>query len=208
VVEFWDAIVAAYDYMKGQVVDLLVDVSGCGTEFPLNLVPEDVCKAVAEYAVEAVLMYFGIPPSLPNSSDLYAAAEGQLTDVLYEWAATHGLSCPDVLEEECKEQLQKMLDEVVSEAKVQTSKAAQASAASVGFLWLNPEIVVVPEPRGTLQPAIFTTTFTRKPDATDDAAVPEQANPVYHLQGERQDWHWYDYDNKQQIEHATVSGTP
>jgi hypothetical protein len=208
VVEFWDAVVAAFDYLKGQVVDLLVEISGCGQSgTPLGFVPADTSKAVAKFAVDATLMYFGIPPSLPNSSDLYAAAKGQMVDVVYEFAGSYNISCGP-LEEECKKQLAKMLDEVVAQAKTQMSKAAQASAASVGILWLNPEIVVVPEPRGTLQPAIFTTTFTRKPSATDDAAVPEKASPAYSLQGVRQDWHWHDYDNKQDIEHTTVTGTP
>jgi hypothetical protein len=157
-------------------------------------------------------MYFGIPPSLPDSAALYAGAKGQLVGALYEFAGNYGLSCGPVaeIEAECKQQLEAMLDEVMKQATDEISAAAHDRASAAGNFYLNPAIKVIPEPRGQLQPAVCTVTYTRKLDAIDDEDVPEKAIPACTVIGTRKDWAWTDYDadpNKE-IEHQNWTGQP
>jgi hypothetical protein len=198
--DFWDTLVAAYDFLKTAVVEFIAKHSGCTA-----LLSEAQCMTVVGIAVDATLMFFGIPPSLPDSKALYALAKGELVNVLYAYAEQHNISC-GAAEEQCKQMLADVLDEVLGEVEAEVSKAAKSgSAANGGFLWLHPDIKVVPEPKGTLQPAIFTITYTRLSSA--DADLPTDLLPTGCVYGRRPNWQWYDYDTKQHRTGA-VEGAP
>lgn len=201
-VDFWDTLVAAYAYLKSQVVKLIVTVSGCG-KGPTSFLSEQDCTKIAALAVDVTLMAFGIPPDLPSSQELMALAKGELVDGVYALAAANGISC-DVLEEQCKEMMNKVLDEVLVRAEEEVSKATKNSVSSGGgVLYINPHIKVIPEPRGRLQPALFKVTYTRL--SASDEALPAECLTTAHVYGRRENWEWYDYDAKKKTS-GTVDG--
>jgi hypothetical protein len=154
--EFWDAMVAAFDYIKSQAVNWIVDISGCKA-----FLSDSACTTIVRFAVDAALMYFGIPPSLPTAEEVIAAGKGELSAAVIAYGKSVGIDC-GVLEEQCKQAVGKALDEIQKHVEEAVSDSAKAeSQASGGVLKLHPAIKVIPEPRGRLQPAVFRVTFTR-----------------------------------------------
>jgi hypothetical protein len=190
--DFWNEVKAAFDYLKQYAVQLLVTATGCGTG-PTKGLSKDTCEWAATMAVNVALTSLGIPPDLPSSQELFAMAKGEMVDAMYALAGSYGISC-DQLEDECKKAMQAMLDEVVEYAEKEVSKAAKAQGG--GAILLHPDIVVVPEPRGKLQPAVFRVTYRRTPAKTT-AALPTACVTNAYVYGKHPQWSWYDHDAKQ-----------
>jgi hypothetical protein len=190
-VDLWDMIVEGYAWIKKQAVNFIVAATGC------SQIPElkSACATVAEAAIDAALASVGIPPGLPSSDALFAAAKGQLVEGAYAMAAANNVDC-SVFADKCKELMGQALDGFIDFTKDQVSDAAKAQAsAGGGAIALHPDIVVAPYPGGQNQPAAFVVTYRRTP-----AAVPAN-NPLPttcltggNVFGKRDNWTWTDFD--------------
>jgi hypothetical protein len=172
----WDMFVGVFDTLKGVLVDIVVELSGCkaiGSQVADQKKAEAFCSTMATLAVNAALIYFGVPPTLPNSDQLKQAAKGELSALLVEAAKDLGIPCDeigeaaDVADKEeytCESLAGELLDEV---EKKLNEIFIQAAAASAG-LNFPPGAVIRPAPQGQTTPP--TVTVTVHPTAAAPAA--------------------------------------
>jgi hypothetical protein len=163
----WDMLVGVFDTLKGVLVDIVVELSGCkaiGSQVVDQKKAEAFCSAMATLAVNAALIYFGVPPTLPNSDQLKQAAKGELSALLVEAAKDLGIPCDDIGEaaaaadkEEytCESLAGELLDEV---EKKLNEIFIQAAAASAG-LSFPPGAVIRPAPQGQTTPPTVSVTM-------------------------------------------------
>ncbi|MDX1620465.1 MAG: hypothetical protein R3320_05710 [Nitriliruptorales bacterium] len=162
----WDnGIVFVFSELKAFVVETLAEFSGCNTMVgALGASEEDAtkwCEAAANAVVSAVMAAYGIPPTLPTSSDLIDAAKGDLAALAVEYAKSVGIPCDEVEDVStagelagediptCEELARQLLDEFQDALNDQFR--AQAAAYGVVF---PPGAIVVPHPDGQVTPAI------------------------------------------------------
>jgi hypothetical protein len=195
----WDEIVSAYAYLKEQAIGLLVSASGCTAFLPPN-----TCNTLAAIAVDAALIAIGIPPELPNTAELLALAEGELVDTVYALAEANGVSC-DLAAEQCKQLMHQLLGEIVKQSQAAISDSTKDNIYALGgALPLASNIVVVPEPKGKLQPAIFRVTYTRTQFAA--ATLSTGCTTEGYVFGDNPSANWWDYVQNKQIENGHISG--
>ncbi len=120
-----------------------------------------------EIGVDAYLAANGIPPTLPTSDDLLAAAEGDLKQLTFETLKELGVPCdeleyrnPDDLSDEtnlCRQ----MIDEIWDLSAEELDNVLSQSAAQAAGVWVPPGVSVIPHPRGQAGPAILEVELTR-----------------------------------------------
>lgn len=172
VTTLWDMFVGVFDTLKGVLVDIVVELSGCKAiagQVADKSKAEAFCSTMATLAVNAALIYFGVPPTLPSSEQLKQAAKGELSALLVEAAKDLGIPCDeigeaaDVADKEeytCESLAGELLDEV---EKKLNEIFIQAAAASAG-LSFPPGAVIRPAPQGQTTPP--TVSVTVRPSAT------------------------------------------
>ncbi len=167
-VELWDTVVAAFNAVKGFIIDVVATLSGCDAIAGAVADEDDAaafCETMAAVAVNAALIYFGIPPSLPNSEELLAIAKGELSALLVEAANSLGIPCDEIgqladaadkEEYTCETAASDIVDEVEKQLSALFTEAAAASAG-ISF---PPGAIVKPAPEGQTTPPAITAVLT------------------------------------------------
>ena len=166
-----DVIVASFEAIKDFVVETLVTVTGCEA-IASEIGGDDgvaACRVLAEATVDAVLMAYGIPPSLPNTGDLIDAAKGDLEAMIVELAKSYGVPCDELADASavtgedisCEYAAGELLDEL----EYQLAESYRTSAPSTTGLYFPPGSRVIPYPAGQTGPARFDVTITPNPEA-------------------------------------------
>ncbi len=179
--DVWDAFVDFYGNLKSAVVNGIVSITGCQ--------PKDVCAAAVGALVDTGLAALGVPPTLPKWEAVVSAAEGHLQDLAVATLAAGGMDC-GVAQEACEKMAGQLTGELIKAVHQHVSQAAVAAAGGGDwYIYLNPKIMVVPEPVSTLQPGIFLLTVTRSASAL---AKPVQPCTVWgHVTGSQPAWTWH-----------------
>lgn len=154
----WDLYADVYGMLKDKIVEALVLATNCEALFS-----ESECKAIGGFVVNMAAVAVGLPPTLPKFSELMEGLKGDLKAKLITLAVQSGvLDCGEELQAACEKVAEEMLDELIDYIEKEASEAATAQAKSGGYtLLLNPAIKVIPEPAGTMAPAVFQLTLTR-----------------------------------------------
>jgi hypothetical protein len=174
-----DFVANAYNSLKGYIVQLADTLNplclqakvGSAAIGQGQTTVDDVCHAVAEATVDAGLAFVGLPPSLPNYSDVVNASKGYLVEAAaQEFEAQTGLPCDDA----CKQVISSGLDATVAKiAQSQNDSACTdvVTAEDDGYepLCNPPGVQTVPDSRGQLSPAFATLQITRDPSVPDSA---------------------------------------
>lgn len=152
----WNAFVSVFTSIKQWVVDVVADLSGCNTI--ASAVADDAdaqafCGAMATLAVNAAMVYFGIPPSLPNSEQLKAMAKGEMKALMIEAAKDLGIPCDEIgtgAEATGQEQFscEAIADKMLSEVEKKISEYFVEAAASSSGISFPPGAVIQPAPQG------------------------------------------------------------
>jgi hypothetical protein len=158
VVWVWDLHADMYAFLKQKIVEGILFVTQCE-----SVAGKEACEFVANQAVNIGLTMLGIPPTMPKFSELVEAAKGDIADWVVTAAVQAGyLNCGDTLQSTCEDVAEDVLEEFLDVVQEGVSEAAVAGAASDGYtLFLNPDIVVVPEPAGTVAPGVVELVLTR-----------------------------------------------
>ncbi len=205
----WDNFAYVYDMLKDKVAKALAVLSGCTTVVKAAAdvagkedsqgFTDGVCGFLSTQAVNYGLALAGLPPNAPKFADVVEAAKGDVSDWIVEGAVQAGyLDCGSTLQSTCEEMAGELIDEVLDLAQEELSKAAKQVVANAGYvLALHPGIEVVPEPAGTLSPAVIQLTFTRSADP--GAAAPPASCPITaRVLGDKPDHTWWSYVKQKQ----------
>lgn len=146
----WDTFKDMVDMIKGGIIQGIVDITGCK--------PETTCVAALTALADAGLAAVGVPPTLPSFSEFIEAAKGDIASALAEQLV--GQSCGAI---PCQQFAEEFIADAIDDIQGHFSEMTVSNANSGGWeLWLNPAIVVVPEPAGQLFPGSLKVTITRK----------------------------------------------
>jgi hypothetical protein len=201
VLTLWDdVIVYAFTELKAFVVETLAEFGGC------NLLVGEIggavgdvseadaqrwCESAANAVVSAVMAAYGIPPSLPTSSELIEAAKGDLVALAVATAEGLGIPCDDLEDADeaaglagedvptCEELARDLLDEF----QAAVDRQFRAQAASFGIVF-PPGAIVVPHPDGQVRPAIVTVTVTPTPEPDEGCPVMLLSNATWRPSGD------------------------
>lgn len=193
----WDMYVGVWEMIKDTVADALAHLSGCVTLAKAAgksaADAEKICKSVANTAITVVLTAYGVPPTFPKFQDLVELGKGDLKEWLIQQAVDAGLDC-GALAEQCQDFMDELLDGLFAEIQKQASQATVAAIQADGYaLFINPEIVVIPEPAGIWSPAVFEVTITR---TFAQGPVPASCTYSGLVLGKKDYYEWYDHHNK------------
>ena len=183
--DVWDYVADAADWVKQQVV------AGVLTAVPCKeIASEEVCKGIANTALNAALISVGVPPTLPDFDTVVAGLKGDLETFIVQSAQ----SIPGVAEacglaeagnavsskvETCEELAGVAIDEIISQVKQARSDAAgQASG------WAAPGVTFEPDPRGIWHPPAFNLTITR----TSDPVLPKTCSLWTSMKSTKKGW--------------------
>lgn len=146
----WDTFKDMVDMIKGGIIQGIVDITGCK--------PESTCVAALTALADAGLAAVGVPPTLPSFSEFIEAAKGDIAGALAEQLI--GQSCGAI---PCQQFAEEFIADAINDIQEHFSEMTVSNVNSGGWeLWLNPAIVVVPEPAGQLFPGSVKVTITRK----------------------------------------------
>lgn len=130
---------------------------------------DSACESFADVALTAALAAVGVPPSLPDFSEVMAGMKGDLASAIVSLASqvpgiTEACGLNDTVAgatdlETCEEMAKDAIDEIIAQIEAQQSKAASEAS---GFS--APGAVLAPDPRGLFQPPWVEITFTRTGD--------------------------------------------
>lgn len=175
----WDeVIVGTFNKVKDFVVDTLGDACALFASASVGADASDECHTLAALAVDVALIYFGIPPNLPNTEQAVQLAKGEIADTMADFAQDLGIPCDEIgtaasaagkPELSCEAAINAMLDELGA----QLQAAYHQEAKSLSGLTFPPGMKVVPHPAGQIQPSKFDITVTLKPGATPPSGVCE-----------------------------------
>jgi hypothetical protein len=124
---------SGFAYLKNVIVDAVVTLSGCKSA---GADAAKVCKTIAAAALDATLLYLGIPPSLPNWDQLVAASKGELVAIAVELAKDAGIPCDagstaaEIHGEKnltCEQVAAKLLDDAVKQVEQLFTDVAHSS---------------------------------------------------------------------------------
>lgn len=173
------ALADAYNSLKSFVVDLADELNPLCIQAKIGAqaigsgqtTVEDVCHAVAEASVDVALSYAGLPPSLPDYSQVVGAGKGYLVDeAAQQLEDQSGIPCDD----QCRNVLSQGLDNAT--AQIAQSQNDQdcvdvVTAEDNGFepLCAPAGVQTVPDARGQMVPAFAQIQITRDPNVPDSA---------------------------------------
>ena len=183
-IEVWDLYASMYDMLKAKLAEGLVLATGCE-----NLASEETCAKLSSTAVEVGFAAVGAPPSIPRFEEVADAAKGEAVEVII---AKSGV-CEGNFQQDCEKLAGEMLGGLIDEMQVVASKAAVDNAtSSQHILALNPDIVVIPEPAGTVAPAVYLVTITRG-QGDFPAGFSGTCKLSGSVWGEKDHWEWTSY---------------
>jgi hypothetical protein len=194
----WDMYVSVWEMMKSWVADVLAYASGCVSVAQATgkskEEAEKLCSGLAKSAMTYALMAYGVPPTMPKFKDLAEMGKGKLTGVVVKFVADQGILDCGVFQAGCEKLANDLIDSLLDEMQVAATQAATQAAVS-GSQWvlsIHPGIYVVPEPAGTLSPAIFEIKVTR---SSTFGAPPPPASCTWSgsVLGTKSQYEWYDY---------------
>lgn len=205
-----DAISSAAAWLKDQIVTGLVKITACE-----QLASEDTCKTLATIAVDVALISAGIPPNIPNFSQLVDLGKGELAELAVDLAndTPLGVACQTV-PEKCKEVARAAIDKLIE----QYDEMRSGSASSATGIPIPPGFKVIRDPRGLLRPPHFTITLMGAPSgpAPHCAAASGFANMTSHR--DNADYAFYEkqylegdsgvYEAVAQTKTGPVTGSP
>lgn len=181
---------AVVSHVYNGVIDGVVDIIATFNPVCLVLTAADdgagkgceaVAGIVARAAIGAVLASFGLPPSLPDVSQLQAIAEGNLAVLAKELMEQAGIPCDDlsapagfgdavnavggelgappqsgaVLDDPCLAVAAMMIEALVDEVEAAAQETAAAAAGLPSFPGIE-GFSMVPDPRGLSEPMVVT----------------------------------------------------
>ncbi|MEZ5175138.1 MAG: hypothetical protein R2823_02915 [Acidimicrobiia bacterium] len=208
----WDQFVAVWEFAKDLTAELLATVTGCNTIVAATGKSDEdakkLCKGWSKTAINGVLMYFGVPPTMPQFKGLAEIGKGELEAWLVKQAEAQGLfdNC-SVLASECKKLAEDLVDKMLDEMQIAATKAV-TQAATTGSQWIlniHPGIYVVPEPAGTMAPAMFEVTITRSADPSAPAP-PALCTYTGQVFGQKSSYSWQNYGTGKWIQSQPVGG--
>ncbi|MFP5332304.1 MAG: hypothetical protein ACLGHX_08105 [Acidimicrobiia bacterium] len=200
----WDLYAAVWDMIKSWAADLLAHLSGCVilaeqaakasgmNDTEAEAFAAKQCKAIAETAINTALIAYGVPPSMPKFAELVEAGKGEMSELVVQWAKDQGLDC-SVFQAQCDEMAKELLEGLLDQIQTAASQAAvQAVNTETTILKIHPAIKVIPEPAGTVSPAMFEVEITRNADPT---APPPPPSCTYQalVYGDKTSYSWQDY---------------
>ncbi len=206
----WDMYVYVWDMMKGWAADVLAYASGCvSIAKATGMSTQDAekkCSGFASTAITAVMVAYGIPPTMPKFKDLVELGKGELKEVILKVVKDQGLLDCSVLQSECDKLAGDLLDELLDQVQIAATQAATQAATS-GSQWvlsIHPGIYVIPEPAGTLSPAVFKITVTR---STNPSAPAPPASCTYTARvfGDKESYSWQNYAKGVWVENQPIS---
>lgn len=203
----WDFVSSSYDWVKQQVVSVVLTAVPCQA-----IADESVCEGLANIALDAVAVGFGVPPSIPDYSSTMQALKGDVVDFVVKNAAEQfpaiaaacdiasaGAAVSDDLKD-CRDLVGMAVDETVKHIEAARSEAA---GAATGKAW--PGVLFAPDPRGQWQPPTLTITATR----TNDPVQPKVCAVTGAMTSELAGWEWPELvAGKVVSASGTVKGTP
>lgn len=157
--DVWDAVSNGTAWIKQQVVSGILAITPCKA-----IASDAACTALANAAVDALLISAGIPPSIPDFDTVVDGLKGDLANFVVEQVAAEipavGTACAvsDAVNlANCQALVKDAIDKAVKEVASLRSDAAASSAGVV----VPPGVLVIPHPDGQWQPAHFAVTLTR-----------------------------------------------
>ncbi len=188
VADVWDFVSSSYAWIKQQVVSAVLIAVPCQA-----IADKSVCESVANMALDAVAVGFGIPPSIPDFDATMAALKGDVVEFVVENAAKQfpavALAC-DIASvgtsagagiKNCEDLAAIAVDEVLKQMATARSTAA---GKATGKAW--PGVLFEPDPRGQWQPPSVTFTATR----TSDPVQPATCWVGAAMSSTLHDWEW------------------
>ncbi len=161
----WDLVVTLWDQVKGFVIEFLAKYQ-CEPLAIAHGVPaaeaKKWCGVASEVAVNSALIYFGIPPTLPDFKQLVENGKEEFAAwIVQEAIKKTGIDC-SVLQDKCQELAEDLIKSLLDEVQTQVTQSLTQKASSAGYvLMIHPGIEVVSEPAGIVSPAVFRVKFTR-----------------------------------------------
>lgn len=157
--DVWDAVSDGMAWIKQQVVSGILAITPCKA-----IASDSACTALANAAVDALLVSAGIPPSIPNFGSVVDGLKGDLANLVVQQIAAQvpavGTACAasDAVKlANCQELVKKAIDKAVTQVAALRSAAAASSAG----VFVPPGVTVILHPDGQWQPARFAVTLTR-----------------------------------------------
>jgi len=157
--DVWDTVSNGMAWIKQQVVNGILAITPCKA-----IASDSACTALANAAVDALLISAGIPPSIPNFDAVVDGLKGDLANLVVEQVAAQvpvvGTACAvsnAVNVANCQELVKKAIDKAVEQVASLRSDAAASSAG----VFVPPGVTVILHPDGQWQPAHFAVTLTR-----------------------------------------------
>lgn len=152
IAKVWDTFKNIVDMVKNGIIEGIVDIVGCE--------PKETCVAALKALADAGLAAVGVPPTLPSFSEFVEAAKGNIAAALADQLV--GDTCGPI---PCADWAKTFVEDAIKDIETHFSKMTVSNINGNGgwYLYLNPEIVVVPEPAGQLFPGAVKVTFHPKP---------------------------------------------
>ena len=157
--DVWDTVSDGMAWIKQQVVSGILAIAPCKA-----VASDSACTALANAAVDALLISAGIPPSIPNFAAAVDALKGDLAKVVVDQIAAQvpavGTAC--ALSDAAKvANCQALVKEAIDKAVAQVATLRSDAAASSAGVFVPPGVTVILHPDGQWQPAHFAVTLTR-----------------------------------------------
>ncbi len=159
----WDGLVHAFREIKATVIELAVTLSGCRHLSDAAGTDPAFCDAAAAIVVNGALAAAGIPPDLPDSSQLNALARAEVGSLVATIAQTYGVPCDEfgaaatvagADELSCEALVGAMYDAVVS----QIDDMVRLQARSTTGVNLPAGMIVRPHPQGQIGAPVLSVT--------------------------------------------------
>lgn len=194
----WDMYVHVWDMMKSWAADVLAYASGCVSIAQATgkskAEAEALCSGLATAAINAALVAYGVPPTMPKFEELVELGKGEVRDVIVTYLTDKGIIDCGVLQAQCDDLAKELIDELMDQMQVAATQAATQAAMSGSqwVLYIHPGIYVIPEPAGTMSPAIFEIKITR---SSTFGAPPPPASCTYtgNVFGTKAHYEWQNY---------------
>ncbi len=181
----WDYVAAAYNGIINLAVTLYAKYNPICAALTISKSKtastcEQIAAIVTRAAISAVLAAYGLPPSLPTSSELVAIAQGDLAVLAVELLKEFGVPCDSLKLDEtesavlveggkkagvdipnaggkvdaCLIAANYVINKVKEQVIAQTQKAVAGNAGLPYFEVAG--LTLIPEPKGHLQPTVMT----------------------------------------------------
>ncbi len=150
---------------------------------------EKISDMAAKVGVSAAKMYFGLPPSVPNTSDVMNLGKDYLANLAVEELENAGVPC-QLDEEKCKDLVKKGIDVVIDQ--FQTAQANNHCAEPLaGYepLCVPPGVLAKPDPGSQWQLPVLQLKATRRA-GSDDPTLPQPTKCAFEIHSPAENTSW------------------